>query len=191
MEWLSELPERFDPTANREIVSGSSPLAKHITGTVAPTLNGEFPLPKGRDAEGVLGEIFNFLLTDPLGGSIFTVTGIDPADGLDATSGTEFVTGLTFVGSGSFTGTMTPITTGPDVYITNAGSKTVSVINPPSDTVVAIVKVGPNPVDAVLTPNGAFAYITNGGAELAMGPKLSITIRIRHGSVGKLGAQRR
>lgn len=103
---------------------------------VLPTLQGSEPYTitwnKGRDAKRVLGgDVFNFLLTDPLGVSTFTVTGIDPADGLDPASGTEFVTGLTFVSGGSFTGTMTPITTGPDVYITNEGSKTVSVINPP------------------------------------------------------------
>ena len=137
---------------------------------VLPNLQGSEPYTitwdNGLHTEQIVGgEILNFLQTDPLGVSTFTVRGIDPADGLDPASGTEFVTGLTFVSGGSFTGTMTPITTGPDVYITNAGSETVSVINPPSDTVVATVKVGPNPVDAVLTPNGAFAYITNAGAD--------------------------
>jgi YVTN family beta-propeller protein len=51
------------------------------------------------------------------------------------------------------------------VYITNEGSKTVSVINASANTVVATVKVGPNPVDAALTPNGATAYITNAGED--------------------------
>ena len=65
----------------------------------------------GLDTEQVLGgELLNFLTTDPLGVSTFTVAGIDPADNVDPSSGTEFVTDVTFVGSGTFTGTMTPIT---------------------------------------------------------------------------------
>jgi hypothetical protein len=65
----------------------------------------------GKETAEVLGgDLFNFLLTDPLGVSAFTVTGIDPADGVDPSSGTDFVTDLTFVGNGQFTGTMTPIT---------------------------------------------------------------------------------
>jgi YVTN family beta-propeller protein len=110
------------------------------------------------------GEIFSFLLTDPLGVSTFTVTGIDPADGVDPRSGTGFVTGLTFVAGGSFTGTMTPITTVPDVYITNLRSNTVSVINPSTNTVVATVPVGRDPAETVLTPNGTTAYVLNTGA---------------------------
>lgn len=50
------------------------------------------------------------------------------------------------------------------VYITNSGSTTVSVINPSTNTVVATVTVGPNPVHAAVTPNGATANITNAGA---------------------------
>src|SRR5208283_3890417 len=95
------------------------------------------------------GEILNFLQTDPLGVSTFTVRGIDPADGLDPTSGTEFVTGLTFFSSGSFTGTMTPLAT---IYIVNEGSHTVSVIDPSTNTVVDTVRVGFGPVQAVLAP---------------------------------------
>jgi hypothetical protein len=65
----------------------------------------------GKDTANVIGgDLFNFLSTDPLGVSAFTVTGIDLADGVDPSSGTDFVTNLTFVGDGSFTGTMTPIT---------------------------------------------------------------------------------
>jgi hypothetical protein len=65
----------------------------------------------GQETAKVLGgDVFNFLSTDPLGVSAFTVTGIDPADRVDPSSGTDFVTDLTFVGNGQFTGTMTPIT---------------------------------------------------------------------------------
>jgi hypothetical protein len=38
-------------------------------------------------AEVLGGDLFNFLSTDPLGVSAFTVTGIDPADGIDPSSG--------------------------------------------------------------------------------------------------------
>src|SRR5271165_3861250 len=107
------------------------------------------------------GEILNFLQTDPLGVSTFTVRGIDPADGLDPTSGTEFVTGLTFFSSGSFTGTMTPLAT---IYIVNEGSHTVSVIDPSTNTVVDTVRVGFGPVQAVLAPKGTTAYVVNTGA---------------------------
>jgi 6-phosphogluconolactonase len=51
------------------------------------------------------------------------------------------------------------------IYITNEGAKSVSVINPSTNTVVATVKVGPNPVNAALTPSGPTAYITNAGAD--------------------------
>src|SRR5208283_6075599 len=110
----------------------------------------------GLHKEQRLGEeILNFLQTDPLGVSTFTVRGIDPADGLDPTSGTEFVTGLTFFSSGSFTGTMTPLAT---IYIVNEGSHTVSVINTGTNTVEATVQVGYGPVDVAIAPNGATAY---------------------------------
>jgi YVTN family beta-propeller protein len=46
------------------------------------------------------------------------------------------------------------------VYITNEGSKSVSVINPSTNTVVSTVAVGLNPIDAAVTPNGATAYVT-------------------------------
>jgi hypothetical protein len=80
-----------------------------------PDLQGNDPYTitwdNGQDTAKVLGgDLFNFLSTDPLGVSAFTVTGIDPADGVDPSSGTDFVTDLTFVGNGQFTGTMTPIT---------------------------------------------------------------------------------
>jgi YVTN family beta-propeller protein len=51
------------------------------------------------------------------------------------------------------------------IYITNEGSKSVSVIDPSTNTVAATVTVGSNPVDAALTPDGTAAYITNAGAD--------------------------
>jgi 6-phosphogluconolactonase len=45
------------------------------------------------------------------------------------------------------------------VYITNEGCKTVSVINPSTNTVVDTTTVGRDPVDADVTPDGSTAYI--------------------------------
>jgi len=49
-------------------------------------------------------------------------------------------------------------------YVANAGSNSVSVINPTTNTVVATVTVGHNPVHVAVTPNGANAYVSNAGA---------------------------
>ena len=46
------------------------------------------------------------------------------------------------------------------VYTTNAGANTVSVIDPSTNTVLTTVTVGPNPVDAAFTPNGATEDVT-------------------------------
>jgi len=86
----------------------------NIATVLLPDLQGSDPYTiswdNGLDMAHLLGgDVFNFLLTDPLGVSAFTVTGIDPTAGVDPSSGTAFVTSLTFVGDGSFTGTMTPI----------------------------------------------------------------------------------
>jgi YVTN family beta-propeller protein len=75
------------------------------------------------------------------------------------------------------TGALTPITSSPfaagtypvsvavtraklsvrAVYTTNAGANTVSVISSSTNTVLTTVRVGPRPVDAAVTPNGATA----------------------------------
>jgi YVTN family beta-propeller protein len=44
-------------------------------------------------------------------------------------------------------------------YVTNAGSNTVSVIDPATNTVVATVPVGSGPAGVAVTPNGTFAYV--------------------------------
>ena len=49
-------------------------------------------------------------------------------------------------------------------YVANAGSNSVSVINPTTNLVVTTVPVGPNPVDIAVTPNGSTAYVTNAGS---------------------------
>ena len=52
----------------------------------------------------------------PAGGiARFRVTGIEASAGLDPANPSAFVTGLTFVGAGHFTGTMTPLTSEPDI----------------------------------------------------------------------------
>jgi YVTN family beta-propeller protein len=49
-------------------------------------------------------------------------------------------------------------------YVANAGSNSVSVIDPKTNLVVATIPVGPNPVDIAVTPNGSTAYVTNAGS---------------------------
>ncbi|WP_306533536.1 beta-propeller fold lactonase family protein, partial [Geobacter sp.] len=46
-------------------------------------------------------------------------------------------------------------------YVTNYGSNTVSIIATATNTVVATVPVGANPVGVAITPDGAFAYVAN------------------------------
>ena len=46
-------------------------------------------------------------------------------------------------------------------YVTNSGSDTVSVVDRETNTVVATVSVGANPVVVAITPDGAFAYVAS------------------------------
>src|SRR3989304_24158 len=48
-------------------------------------------------------------------------------------------------------------------YVTNSGTTTVSVIDTATNTVVATVAVGTNPLGVAITPDGARAYVTNSG----------------------------
>jgi len=50
---------------------------------------------------------------------------------------------------------------GPAVYVTNAASNTVSVINTITDEVTATVTVGKEPRGIAISPDGAVAYVTN------------------------------
>ena len=57
--------------------------------------------------------------------------------------------------------------TGPDagdIYVTNEGSGSVSVINPSTDTVIATITVGDHPFGVAVSPTGADAgdiYVGN------------------------------
>jgi YVTN family beta-propeller protein len=46
-------------------------------------------------------------------------------------------------------------------YVPNVGDFTVSVIDSATNTVVATVPVGVLPIAVAVTPDGAFAYVTN------------------------------
>ena len=48
-------------------------------------------------------------------------------------------------------------------YVPTHKSNSVSVINTASSSVVAVVPVGVQPLQAAISPDGAFAYITNSG----------------------------
>lgn len=52
----------------------------------------------------------------------------------------------------------------PFAYVANSSSNTVSVIDTETNTVVATVPVGDQPTGVASTPDGAFVYVTNQGA---------------------------
>lgn len=51
-----------------------------------------------------------------------------------------------------------------NVYVTNGGQGTVSVINTATHTINATVPVGIGPFGVDITPDGKYAYVTNGGS---------------------------
>src|SRR5262249_34616045 len=55
----------------------------------------------------------------------------------------------------------TPAEAKPFAYVTNSGSKTVSVIDTAANTVVATVPVGDFPDGVAITPDGTHAYVVN------------------------------
>ena len=52
----------------------------------------------------------------------------------------------------------------PMVYVANAGSHSVTVVDPTTHMVVATIPVGLNPVNVAVTPNGSAAYVANAGS---------------------------
>jgi YVTN family beta-propeller protein len=57
-----------------------------------------------------------------------------------------------------------PAEAAPFVYVTNAASNTVSVIDTATNTVVTTVGVGNTPEEVAVTPDGKHAYVTNSGS---------------------------
>jgi YVTN family beta-propeller protein len=57
----------------------------------------------------------------------------------------------------------------PFAYITNQGSNTVSVIDTATGTVSSPVKIGNSPTGVAITPNGAYAHVTNIGTDTIPG----------------------
>ena len=53
----------------------------------------------------------------------------------------------------------------PFAYVTNGDSDNVSVIDTASNTVTTTVAVGAGPDGVAITPDGAFAYVTNRRSE--------------------------
>ncbi len=53
---------------------------------------------------------------------------------------------------------------GAPVYIANAGSNSVSVINPSTNAVADTIAVGSTPVDVAISPSGSTAYVVNAGS---------------------------
>ena len=52
---------------------------------------------------------------------------------------------------------------GEKIYLANANSDTMSVINQASNTVTATITVGADPFGVALNPNGQYAYVANLG----------------------------
>ncbi len=48
----------------------------------------------------------------------------------------------------------------PYAYVVNSGSRTVSVVNTSTNTVVKAVKVSSYPADIAITPKGTYGYVT-------------------------------
>lgn len=57
----------------------------------------------------------------------------------------------------------TPVEARPFAYVTNSSSQSVSVIDTATNAVVDTIPVGANPTGVAITPDGAFAYVTNQG----------------------------
>ncbi|MDW5550158.1 glutaminyl-peptide cyclotransferase [Methanosarcina sp.] len=62
----------------------------------------------------------------------------------------------------------------PFAYITNTGSKNVSVIDTATNTVTAMVKVGDSPYGVAVNPNGKRVYVTNCGNDTVPGNTVSV-----------------
>ena len=54
-----------------------------------------------------------------------------------------------------------PAEAAPFAYVTDNGSNSVSVIDTATNTVMATVPVGNNPVGVAITPDGRYAYVAN------------------------------
>ncbi len=65
-------------------------------------------------------------------------------------------------------GTPTQVAVSPDgtlAYVTNSGSKSVSVINTATNTVIATVGVGRTPTQVMVSPDGSRVYVANTGSK--------------------------
>jgi YVTN family beta-propeller protein len=131
--------------------------------TGALTAIASSPFPAGAFARSVaVGPGGKFAYVANFGGNVSGYT-------IDSTTGALSAMALPFpagAGPASVAITKSQVTK-PQVhlvYTTNAGSNSVSVIDPSTNTVTATVPVGSDPVQTVLTPNGATGYVLNTGA---------------------------
>jgi gliding motility-associated-like protein len=100
-------------------------------------------------------------------GCVYNWVNDEPGIGLPA-SGTGNIPSFTAInnGSGPVTAAIkaTPAPTGFG-YITNAGSNNVSVIDISTNSVVATVPVGSNPIGVAISPDGQRVYVSNKGSK--------------------------
>src|SRR5262249_31134555 len=69
---------------------------------------------------------------------------------------------------------VTPTPTPPRVYVANAGTNSVAVLDTASNTVVATIPVGFQPFGVAVHPSGARVYVTNSGLVGPLGHTVSV-----------------
>lgn len=125
----------------------------------------------GNVVSGFTGAVTVAIGTNPGGG---TLSGTTTAA---ATAGVVAFAGLSVDNEGTgydlnasapgvmvaVSGTFDVTSAGPFVYVSNVLSDDVSVISTATNTVVATVGVGPDPVISAITPDGALVYVANDG----------------------------
>jgi gliding motility-associated-like protein len=151
------------PAGNRSgNVLLSSPGAKSLTVAVAGTISAlpTVNTPKDQTVpNGASTTAVNFTGT----GKVFNWTNDTPAIGL-AASGTGDIPAFTAVNTGSspVTATITVVPVSNQyAYIANFNANSVSVVNTATNTIIATIQVGSNPVGVSVSPDGKRVYVTN------------------------------
>jgi YVTN family beta-propeller protein len=86
--------------------------------------------------------------------------------GVSAHAATYSVGQTIGVGSSPLTASITP--NGLEVYVSNFGSNTVSVISTATDTIVATLAVGPGPDALAISPDGSRVYVGQHGGDVSV-----------------------
>jgi YVTN family beta-propeller protein len=158
---LSALATPGNNSGNIVVASGSLSQNIALAGTVnsLPTVNA---VANQTVADSAATVAINFSGT----GNTFSWTNDTPGIGLPA-NGYDNIAPFTAINNGSapITATITamPLSVGL-AYIANKNDNTVSVINTESNTVIATIPVGTNPMGVGVSPDGTRAYVANFGS---------------------------